>query len=291
MEEPTATMNDATMNADTSHFIGLSPLDHELITLAVRLAIEAGTLARRGRASGTLSVDTKSTLTDLVTEYDKASETLVVAGITSARPHDGIIGEEGTSKPGTSGIDWLIDPIDGTTNFYYDLPMWAVSIGISDADGIRLGVVFAPALGEIYTAVRGHGAFCNGNAIKVSGLTDLSTALLATGFAYKQAKRIWQASMVTALIGSVRDIRRLGAASIDLCNVACGRVDAYAEEGLGPWDLAAGHIIALEAGATATDWSGGPIRPGQVCVSTPGIAADLRQLFAIALAAAGDRPN
>jgi myo-inositol-1(or 4)-monophosphatase len=284
-------MEEPTVNTDISHFTNLGPLDRELITLAANLAVAAGTLARDGRASGSMNVDTKSTLTDLVTEYDKASEKLVVKGITSARPLDGIIGEEGTSKPGTSGIDWLIDPIDGTTNFYYDLPMWAVSIGITDADGIRLGVVFAPALGEIYTAVRGHGAFRNGQPIHVSGLTDLSTALFATGFAYKQAKRVWQTRMLSAFIGSVRDVRRMGAASLDLCSVACGRVDAYAEEGLGPWDLAGGHIIALEAGAVATDWSGGPIRPGQVCVSTPGIARELRQVFAIALAAAGDRPN
>jgi myo-inositol-1(or 4)-monophosphatase len=284
MEEPTNMTH-------AGHFTTLDALDHELITLATKLAHDAGTLAKQGRASNSLTVDTKSTLTDLVTEYDKASETLVVEGITSARPHDGIIGEEGTSKPGTTGIDWLIDPIDGTTNFYYDLPLWAVSIGISDAQGIRLGVVYAPALNEMYTAVRGHGAFRNGQRIRVSGLTDISTALVGTGFAYKAPKRIWQSTMVTNLVGHVRDMRRLGAASIDLCSVACGRLDAYFEEGLGPWDLAGGHIIALEAGATATDWSGDAIRPAQVCVSTPGIAPQLRELITIAVAAAGDRPN
>jgi myo-inositol-1(or 4)-monophosphatase len=286
MEEPTDMSEHS-----ASHFENLDPLDHELITLATRLALDAGTLAKQGRASNSLTVDTKSTLTDLVTEYDKSSEKLVVDGITHARPNDGIIGEEGTSKPGTTGIDWLIDPIDGTTNFYYDLPFWAVSIGISDPKGIRLGVVYAPALGELYTAIRGHGAFRDGHAIRVSGLADISTALVATGFAYKAPKRIWQTTMVSHLAGGVRDIRRLGAASLDLCNVACGRTDAYFEEGLGPWDLAGGHIIALEAGATATDWSGDPIRPGQVCVSTPHIAHQLRELIAIAVTAAGDRPN
>jgi myo-inositol-1(or 4)-monophosphatase len=282
---------DTNAQPDTAHFTNLGALDRELIDLATRLARDAGTLAKVGRASNSLSVDTKSTVTDLVTEYDKASERLIVDGITTHRSGDGIVGEEGTSKPGTTGIDWLIDPIDGTTNFFYDLPMWAVSIGIADADGPRVGVVYAPAMGELYTAVRGHGAFRNGERIHVSDLGTVSTALVSTGFAYKPAKRVWQARFMTSLIADVRDFRRLGAASIDLCHVACGRVDAYFEEGLGPWDLAAGHLVALEAGAVATDWLGEPIRPAQVCVSAPGIATDLRQLLAIALAAAGDRPN
>lgn len=125
----------------------------------------------------------------------------------------------------------------------------------------------------------------------MSGLTDVSTALVGTGFAYRKPKRAWQGRFIASLLPQIRDIRRMGAASVDLCSVASGRLDAYVEEGLGPWDLAAGAIIATEAGAVISDWSDGPVRPGQVFVSTPGIATNLRKAIAIAVAEAGNRPD
>jgi myo-inositol-1(or 4)-monophosphatase len=151
--------------------------------------------------------------------------------------------------------------------------------------------VYAPALSTTFTATRGGGAYRNGRPIRVSPLTDVSTALVSTGFSYRVDRRTWQSRWVANLIPHIRDIRRLGAASLDLCNVACGRVDAYVEDGLGPWDLAAGQLIAVEAGAVATDWAGGPITPAKVFVSAPGIATELRELVRDAMQLAGDRPD
>ena len=251
--------------------------------LAERLARLAGDMALAGRRSGKVQASTKSSATDLVTEFDKASERIIVEGITTGFPDDAIVGEEGADSPGSSGITWHVDPIDGTSNFFYDLPVWAVSIGATDAAGPLLGAVYLPVLGEMYTASRSRGARLNGDAITVSGLRDASTSLVATGFSYDPSERTRHARLVAGIIGHVRDIRRHGAAAADLCMVACGRVDAYLEEGLHSWDLVAGHVIALEAGALATDWTGGPVSPRQVLVSTPGIHRDLITILAGAL--------
>ena len=266
-------------------------LHRELLQIAVDLAHRAGDLAAAGRATGTIEVSTKSTLTDMVTEYDRAAEALIVDALATSRPGDGIVGEEGSSKPSATGISWIIDPIDGTTNFLYDLPGWAVSIAAADEHGPLAAAVYAPALATTFTATRGDGAFRNGQPISASSLTSTSTALVATGFSYRVDRRVWQSRWVHNLLPHVRDLRRMGAASVDLCNVACGRVDAYIEDGLGPWDLAASHLIAIEAGAVATDWEGGPISPNRVFVSAPGIAVELRDLVRDAMQRAGDRPD
>lgn len=252
-----------------------------LLSLAERLAREAGTMALRGRRSGEmLRSDTKSTPTDVVTEYDRASEALIVAGLRSARPHDAIIGEEGTDTPGDSGIEWLIDPIDGTTNFLYDLPGWGVSIAARSEVDTEVGVVFVPTTGEMFTAARGGGAFLGGQPIRCSATTDLSAALVATGFGYRPERRAAQARRLEVLLPRVRDLRRFGAAAPDLCYVAAGRVDAYYEEWLNAWDLAAGELIAREAGCRSGSIDGGPVRPSSALVAAPGVFDAIGALLA-----------
>lgn len=220
-----------------------------LLTLATNLATRVGDTALAGRRLGLRNVETKSTHTDMVTEYDRATEREIVATLRRLRPDDAIVGEEDGTHDGTSGVTWIVDPIDGTTNFLYDLPMWTVSIGVHDADGALCGVVYAPALRETFTAVRGRGAFLNGHRIACSEVADPTRALVGTGFNYSPANRVVQANRFPRFIDKIRDVRRLGSASLDLCFVACGRYDAYFEEHLYPWDLAAGSLIASEAGA------------------------------------------
>lgn len=266
-------------------------LRQELLRLATRLAVEAGRSARDGRAAAGVShTGTKSSVTDMVTEFDRASEALIVAGIAAARPDDGLIGEEGSSRAGTSGISWLVDPIDGTTNFLYGLPGWAVSIAAragDDADpgSTEIGVVYVPATDELFTAVRGEGARLDGTPIACSALDDLSLALVGTGFSYIPERRAAQARRVAEMLPRVRDLRRFGAAAVDLCHVACGRLDVYFEEHLGPWDLAAGELIAREAGCRTGDLQGGTVRPASVLAAGPALFDPARRLIAEADAA------
>ncbi|MBI4885156.1 MAG: inositol monophosphatase [Actinobacteria bacterium] len=242
----------------------------ELLALASDLALKAGRMVRDGRAElGIVDASTKSSATDMVTEFDRASEALIVEGILGARPDDAIIGEEGTDTIGTSGVDWLIDPIDGTTNFLYDLPGWAVSIAARSTTGIEVGAVFVPATDELFTAFAGGGAFLNGRPIQCGDTDDLALALVATGFSYQVERRRSHARRVAAMLPRVRDLRRSGAAATDLCSVAAGRVDVYFEQWLGPWDLAAGELIAREAGCHLGGIDGGSLRPASVLAANP----------------------
>jgi myo-inositol-1(or 4)-monophosphatase len=247
----------------------------ELRDLAAAIAREAGDMVAEGRRGGGLVTDTKSSATDMVTQFDRASEALIVGRLRAARPDDAIVGEEGTSTPGTSGVSWLVDPIDGTTNFLFDLPGYAVSIAAADADGSLAGAVYVPRTDELFLAARGHGAFLRDRygerRLQCSDATELSGALVSTGFSYLPERRTAQAMRVARLIHAVRDIRRLGAAAVDLCHVAAGRLDAYFEEHLGPWDLAAGELIAREAGCRTGDFHGGPVRPAETLVTAPGV--------------------
>lgn len=253
---------------------------HEaLLDIARTLAHRAGAVALDGRAGGLSDVGTKSSLTDMVTEYDKACETIVFEGLRDARPTDTIVGEEGSRHDGRSGVTWYIDPIDGTTNFLYDIPMWAVSIGASDADGPLVGVVFNPSANETFSAIRGSGARLNGRPIRCNDDARLATALVATGFSYAPESRVVQARRVTRMIDHVRDIRRFGAAAIDMCYVACGRLDGYFEENLHPWDIAAGDLIAREAGCRTGDFAGGPIRPAETVTASPSLFGPLTDLI------------
>ncbi len=251
-----------------------------LRVLAESAARRAGDMALAGRRAGRLDADTKSSPTDMVTAYDRASEEMIVAELSAARPDDAIVGEEGASRAGTSGLEWHIDPIDGTSNFFFDIPMWAVSIGVVDADGPLAGAVYAPALGEMWSAARDRGATLNGNPISVRDNDRLSDAMVCTGFSYRTHERPDHARRVANMITEVRDLRRFGAAAVDLCFVACGRLDVYFEEHLHSWDLVAGQIIATEAGAVMSDYSGGEVRPAQVCAANPRVHSDFIALLA-----------
>lgn len=222
-----------------------------LLDLAADVARQAGRLITDGRAER-VRFGTKSTATDVVTEMDTASERLIVGALLEARPGDAVLGEEGGAAAGSSRVRWVIDPIDGTVNYLYGLPPYAVSIA-AEVDGqVAAGVVYDPVLDEMYAATRGGGATCNGVALHCSAETVLGQALVATGFGYAAARRARQAQLLCSVLPAVRDIRRQGSAALDLCSVARGRVDAYYERGLFPWDLAAGELIAREAGAKVT---------------------------------------
>jgi myo-inositol-1(or 4)-monophosphatase len=226
-----------------------SPVDpNALLDLAVRAArLGGGELLRRyGHVEG---LATKSSATDPVSDADRASERLITELILRERPDDGFVGEEGAFREGDSGIRWLIDPLDGTVNYLYQLDNFSVSVAALDADGPLAGAVLDPTRDRLYTAVRGAGAFHDGVRLRVNDPVPLDRALLATGFGYTPERREAQAALIAALLPRVQNIRRLGSAALDLCLLAAGRVDAYLEEGVQAWDTAAGGLIAAEAGA------------------------------------------
>ncbi|SES27103.1 inositol monophosphatase family protein [Lentzea albida] len=219
-----------------------------LVDIATAIGREAGALVQRMRASAVVSFDTKSTSTDVVTAADRASEQLVRTRLSELRPGEPVLGEE---EGGTvvEGLTWVVDPIDGTVNYLYGIPWYSVSIAAQlDGESVA-GAVFEPATGRMWTAARGYGSFLDGVPLGVSATTDLSLSLLGYGFAYRPERRQRQADTWAGMATRVRDLRRAGAASLDLCSVASGRLDAYAEHGLGRWDWAAGGLIAAEAGA------------------------------------------
>ena len=226
-----------------------TPDVEELLGIAVELAHAAGRVLLDGQASVRTIVETKSTRTDMVTEMDRASEALIVEGLLKSRPDDGMLGEEGTAAPGTTGVQWVVDPLDGTTNYLYGFPSWAVSIG-AEIDGVpAVGVVHDPVHSETFTAVQGGGSFLNGARLMVEGAPDLATSLVGTGFSYDAVNRRRQAELLLSVLPVVRDVRRAGSAATDMCWVAAGRLDAYYERGVQPWDVCAGTVIATEAGA------------------------------------------
>ena len=247
-----------------------------LVLLATDVAAKAVELLRGGEERGRATATSKSTATDMVSEMDHASERLIVDALLAARPDDGVLGEEGAARAGTSGLRWVIDPLDGTTNYLYGLPGWNVSIAAEDADGVVVGVVVDGVRDETFTAVRGGGARRDGDPIGCSDRDDLATALVGTGFGYDVERRRAQGAVVGALLPGVRDVRRLGAAAIDLCSVACGRLDAYYEYGLSWWDLAAGGLVATEAGAVLLPLGDGAVTDGSVMAAGPRLITPLR---------------
>ena len=221
------------------------------------------------RLAGIVDVSgTKTTVTDLVTEVDRWSEEQIVERILDARPNDSVLGEEGTGVDGTSGVRWVVDPIDGTTDFVYGHPGFSVSIGVEVDGRPAAGVVVDPLLQDEFCAAVGHGTTRNGRPVRVNQVDDLSSALVATGFGYDPGRRRRQAEALVAIIGNVRDIRRCGGAATDLASVSCGRVDAYFERGLNPWDCAAGILLVTEAGGRVTDLEGRPTT-GEMVVAAP----------------------
>jgi myo-inositol-1(or 4)-monophosphatase len=221
--------------------------ENQILELALAIARQAGELLINRPASWDLTA--KSTAIDIATQMDHASEKLIVNAILAARPDDGIIGEEGADREGTSGLTWVIDPIDGTVNYFYGLPGWNISIGVKDSQGVLVGVVHSPTFNATWHAARGGGAFLNNEKIECNNPVELDKALIATGFAYEIKDRENQVEIINQLLPKIRDIRRMGAAATDLCCVASGMVDGYIETGLKEWDLAAGSLIAHEAGA------------------------------------------
>jgi myo-inositol-1(or 4)-monophosphatase len=251
----------------------------QLLALATDVATRAARLLVEAQGRERISVATKSSRTDMVTEMDRASEQLIVRELLTARPEDGIVGEEGSARTGTSGLRWVVDPIDGTTNYLYGFPGWSVSIAAEDDEGVVAGVVVDPSHRDVFSATRGGGARRNGEPIRCSTQTVLAETLVATGFNYQADQRRRQAEILVALLPQVRDIRRMGSASLDLCSVACGRVDAYYERGVSWWDIAAGSLIAAEAGAVVLSLDDGPVTGDSVMASAPGVAASLRELL------------
>ncbi|WP_078901919.1 inositol monophosphatase family protein [Actinacidiphila yeochonensis] len=231
--------------------------DAELLEIALEAATRAGALLRDGRPADLGVAATKSSPIDVVTEMDIAAEKLITSHISALRPDDGFLGEEGADRVGTSGVRWVIDPLDGTVNYLYGLPSWSVSIAAERDGRAVVGVVEAPMRRETYQAVLGGGAYVNGVRAHCRPAPDLDHALVATGFSYLRERRASMAEVVRVLLPQVRDLRRGGSAAIDLADVGCGRLDAYYERGLNPWDLAAGALFAREAGAL----TGG--RPGR----------------------------
>ncbi|HLP24006.1 MAG TPA: inositol monophosphatase family protein [Microbacteriaceae bacterium] len=235
----------------------------ELIALAQSVAVQAGEYALE-RRRGTVEVaDTKSNERDIVTAVDREVEQLIRHLISSDRPDDAFYGEESGTGSGSTGITWVVDPIDGTVNFYYGLPNWAVSIAAVEGDVDSgtwkplVGVVFNPNTGEVFSATADGIADCNGLPLHARVQTDLRRALVATGFAYDRTSATNQAELLARIHGHIADVRRFGAASLDLCAVASGRVDAYYESHTSPWDYAAAWLIAERAGARVAGRDGG----------------------------------
>jgi myo-inositol-1(or 4)-monophosphatase len=242
-------------------------------TLAARLVVEE-------RPRGPLEVTaTKSSATDIVTVMDQRAERAIVEHISAARPDDGFLGEEGAARTGTSGVTWVVDPIDGTVNYLYEIPAYAVSVAASVDGRVVAGAVVNPASGETWTAARGAGAWLDGRRVRVNAAPEMAMALVATGFGYEPARRARQADILRAVLPRVRDVRRAGAASLDLCALASGRVDAYYEQGLKPWDLAAGGLVAEEAGAVVGGLRGGRAGEALVVAAPPGLFEPLAELL------------
>ena len=214
----------------------------------MRAAHAAGALLLERFGGPVRELDVKSSGTDMVSAADTDAEALIRELIVAERPDDGLLAEEGSRETSESGRRWVVDPLDGTTNFLYGFPAWCVSVALEDADGGLVGVVHDAVRGETFAAARGEGATLNGDPVRVRERDDLSRALVATGFGYDPGRRAWQARVLTEVLPSVRDVRRAGAAALDLAWVAAGRLDGYWERGLNPWDWAAGSLLVLEAG-------------------------------------------
>ena len=222
-------------------------------------------------------IDSKTSETDLVSDADREAEEVIATLLGAERPDDGLLAEEGSAREAASGRRWIVDPLDGTINYLYRFPTWCVSVALEDAEGVALGVVLDPLRDELFAAVRGRGATVNGSSIEVRGGDRLDMALVATGFAYEPHHRATQAERVSRLLPLVRDIRRAGAAALDLAWVAAGRVDGYYERGGKPWDWAAGRLLVTEAGGSVAELPG---EPAGLVAANPALLPALAELVA-----------
>lgn len=228
-------------------------------------------------------VQTKSTPTDLVSEADVAAERAIREVLTRRRPADAILAEEGgasAGRAGESGLRWVVDPLDGTINFLYGIPAFAVSVACEEGDLQVVGVVLDPVREECFAATASSPATLNGEPVRGSERDDLSRAMVATGFGYDSGVRARQAAVVSRVLPRVRDIRRVGAAALDLCWCACGRFDAYYERGVQRWDIAAGRLIAARAGLEVRDLPPTDSDAAGIVVAATGIADELLELVA-----------
>ncbi|MFI1195677.1 inositol monophosphatase family protein [Micromonospora sp. NPDC020750] len=260
-----------------------TPTPGELLKIAIDVARDAADTAYRMRAEGVFVAATKSTVTDVVTAADRAVERQVLDTLATLRPDDAVLGEEyggGAAGEASSGVRWIVDPIDGTVNYLYGLPYCAVSLA-AEVDGeVVAGVVRNLFTGEEWTATVGGGAWRAGERLRCSTETDLGQALVATGFGYDPRRRSHQARVLAELIPHVRDIRRQGAAALDLCLAAEGRVDAYYEKGLAAWDQAAGALVAAEAGLRVGGLGGRPAGPDLVIAAPSALFVPLHDRLA-----------
>ncbi|GAA4624794.1 inositol monophosphatase family protein [Cellulomonas oligotrophica] len=264
----------------------------ELVDVARTVAREAGALVHEGRPDRPEVAATKTSAVDVVTAMDLASEELVRARLAELRPADGVLGEEGGHRPGTSGVTWVVDPIDGTVNYLYGIDAWAVSVAavvddVATAEGrapdpatwrVLAGCVHSPADGRTFTAGAGAGAHLGERRLALPPSAPLDRCLVGTGFGYVAARRRAQARVLAELLPRVRDIRRIGSAALDLCGVAQGRLDLYYERGLQPWDMAAASLVVQEAGGTVTGLRGRPAGPA---MTVAGPAARVAELVAL----------
>lgn len=257
----------------------------ELLAIAEPIARDVAHRLEASLAGSGPAVSSKSTSTDLVTELDTWAEAHITERLLAARPGDGVQGEEGADVRGTSGVTWSIDPIDGTVNFVHGIPGFCVSIAALEGDRAVAGVVASPLHREVFTATLGGGAHLDGRPIRCAQPPSLDRAVVATGFGYDPVRRRRQAEAVAATIAHIADIRRFGAAAVDLCWVACGRVDGYWELGLNPWDHAAGALIAREAGARVSGIDGAEPSDALLVAAPPGIWDDLARVLVAAGAA------
>lgn len=248
-----------------------------LLSLAESSAREAGDMLRDAFQAGQHKTTTKSSPTDLVSESDYAAERIIRGALSRARPDDAVLGEEEGDVAGTSGLRWVVDPLDGTINFLYGIPMWAVSIACEDENGKALvGVVFDPMRDELWSARADGQPRLNGEPVTPSGCTQLDQALVATGFGYAADVRAIQAGVIAELLPHVRDLRRLGAAALDLSWTAAGRLDAYFERGVKHWDMAAGALLCERAGLSVRTIPALGAAPQGLLVSAPEMADDLQ---------------
>jgi myo-inositol-1(or 4)-monophosphatase len=246
------------------------------LELAERAARAAGEVLLSFYGGPALGVGAKSSDTDLVSDADREAERVIRELLEAERPQDGLLAEEGSRSESDSGRRWVVDPLDGTVNFLYGFPAWGVSVALEDAAGLALGVVLDPVRPELFAAVRGEGATLDGEPIRVSGCTELARALVTTGFSYEAERRAEQAELLTRVLPRVRDIRRVGAAALDLCQLAAGRVDGFYERGLNRWDEAAGRLIIEEAGGAVAELAGEPA--GLAAAGSPELLSGLLEL-------------
>ena len=255
----------------------------ELLSLALNTAVTAGALAHRRRTEGVEVADHKSSPVDVVTLADRETENLIRSLLADARPDDGFLGEEGGAEAGSSGLTWVVDPIDGTVNYLYGIPHWAVSIAVVEGDPDPLtwralaGCVTNPVAGEIFTATDAGGAFSGNQQLRVAEPASLAQSLIGTGFSYDSQTRARQGAVVAELLPLVRDIRRFGTASLDLCAVATGRLNGYFETGLKPWDHAAAALVAREAGAAVVGLGGAPASDDFILAAPPELLSVLER--------------